>query len=146
MTISQLDTQTLKIVRAKMEEALATLEEIGIHAETGHISYQDQNATVRVEISVMGENGEVVTKEQTDYDLYREMRGLPERGTEFRYRGTTYTIAGFKPRSPKYPVLATKADGRTFKFAIDAVKRAAGMDQNTAAIYDKAAQALAGSP
>ena len=51
MKISQLDRQTLEIVRAKMEEALAALEEIGIHAETGHISYQDRSATVRVENS-----------------------------------------------------------------------------------------------
>ena len=136
MTINQLDTQTLKIVRAKMDEALGALEELGIHARTGHISYQDQNATVKVEISVLGEGGEVVTKQASDYDHNREWHGLPERGTEFRYRGTTYTIAGFKPRSRKYPVLATKADGRTFKFAIDAVKRATGMDKIAAAIAD----------
>ena len=134
MTISQLDTQTLKIVRAKMEEALAALEEIGIHAETGHISYQDRSATVRVEISVLGEGGEVVTKEAANYDLYREMRGLPERGTQFTSRGSTYTITGFKPRSSKYPVMVTRADGRAFKFPIDNVKRATGMDKIAAVI------------
>ena len=122
MTIKQLDTQTLKIVRAKMDEALAVLEEIGIHGETAHISYQDQNATVKVEISVIGDGGEVVTKTAADYDRYREMRGLPERGTQFTSRGTLYTITGFKPRSRKYPVIATRADGKGFKFPIDAVK------------------------
>ena len=136
MKISQLDSQTLEIVRAKMEEALAALEEIGIHAETGHISYQDRSATVRVEISVLGEGGEVVTKEAANYDLYREMRGLPERGTEFSHRGNTYTITGFKPRSSKYPVMVTRADGRAFKFPIDVVTRATGMDKIAAAIAD----------
>ena len=134
MKISQLDRQTLQIVSIKMDQALAALEEIGIHARTGHISYQDQNATVKVEISVMGENGEVVTKEQTDYDLYREMRGLPERGTQFTSRGTLYTITGFRPRSRKYPVMATRMDGKTFKFPIDNVKRATGMDKIAAVI------------
>ena len=123
MKINQLDRQTLEVVRAKMDEALAPLEEIGIHAQVGHISYQDQNATVKVEVSVMGENGEVVTKEQADYDLYREVRGLPERGTQFISRGTLYTITGFRPRSRKYPVMATRMDGKTFKFQIDNVKR-----------------------
>jgi hypothetical protein len=122
MKISQLDRQTLQIVRTKMDEALGALEEIGIHARTGHISYQDQNATVKVEISVLGIGGEVVTKEALDYDHNRARRGLPERGTQFTSRGTLYTITGFKPRSRKYPVLATRADGRTFKFPIDAVK------------------------
>jgi len=134
MKISQLDRQTLEIVRAKMEEALAALEEIGIHAETGHISYQDRSATVRVEISVLGEGGEVVTKEAANYDLYREMRGLPERGTQFTSRGSTYTITGYSPRSRKYPVIATRADGRDFKFPIDNVKRATGMDKIAAVI------------
>ena len=134
MKISQLDRQTLQIVSIKMDQALAALEDIGIHARTGHISYQDQNATVKVEISVMGENGEVVTKEALDYDRYREMRGLPERGTQFTSRGSTYTITGFKPRSSKYPVMVTRADGRAFKFPIDNVKRATGMDKIAAVI------------
>lgn len=126
MKIDEFDTRTLEVVRTKMDEALGALEQIGVHARTGHISYQSQQATVKVEISVLGEGGEVVTKAAANYDLYREMRGLPERGTEFSHRETTYTITGFKPRSSKYPVLATRADGKTFKFAIDAVKRATG--------------------
>ena len=122
MKIDQLDRQTLEIVRAKMDEALAPLEEIGIHAKTGHISYQDQNATVKVEISVIGDGGEIVTKTALDYDRYREMRGLPERGSTFTSRGTLYTITGFKPRSRKYPVIATRADGKAYKFRVDDVK------------------------
>jgi hypothetical protein len=122
MKIDQLDRPTLEIVRAKMDEALAPLEEIGIHAKTGHISYQDQNATVKVEISVIGDGGEVVTKTALDYDRYRELHDLPERGSTFTSQGTLYTITGFKPRSRKYPVIATRADGKGFKFPIDAVK------------------------
>jgi hypothetical protein len=121
MKIKHLDGRTLEVVRTKMEEALATLEEIGIHAQTGHISYQSQNATVKVEISVLGEGGEVVDKEALDYDRYRELHDLPERGTTFTSRGHTYTITGFKPRSSKYPVIASRADGRSFKFPIDTV-------------------------
>ena len=123
MKIDQLTTNSLRIVRAKIEEALAGLEDIGIHAHVGHIAYQSQNATVKVEISVIGEGGEIVTKEATAYDLYREMRGLPERGSQFISGGSTYTITGFKPRSTKFPVMVTRADGKTFKFPIDTVKR-----------------------
>ena len=114
--ITTLDKVTLRIIREKMDAALASLEEIGIHAKATNISYQDQNATVKVEISVMGENGEVVSKEALDYERYREMYELPELGTTFTNRGTTYTITGLKPRSTKYPVLAMRADGKTFKF------------------------------
>ncbi len=123
MKIDQLDRETLRIVRKRMEAALAPLEEIGVHAKVGHISYQNQNATVKVEISIIGEGGEIVTKEATAYDLYREMRGLPERGTTFRSRGHTYTITGLKPRSSKYPIMVTRMDGKTFKFPAETVKR-----------------------
>ena len=116
MKIEHLDRETLRMVRARMERALEPLKEIGIHAEVGHISYTGQNATVKVEISVIGEGGEIVTKEATAYDLYREMRGLPERGSQFISGGSTYTITGFKPRSTKFPVMVTRADGKTFKF------------------------------
>jgi len=116
MTITTLDKQTLRIVREKMNEALATLEEIGIHAKVGSISYEDQRASVKVEIAVMGENGEIVSKEASDYERYREMYELPELGTTFVNRGTVYTITGLKPRSTKYPVLAKRADGKSFKF------------------------------
>lgn len=116
MTITTLDKQTLRIVREKMDEALAVLADIGIHAKVGGISYQDQNATVKVEIAVMGENGEVVSKEALDYERYREMYDLPELGTTFVNRGVMYTITGLKPRSTKYPVLAERVDGKIFKF------------------------------
>ena len=121
MTIKTLDKQTLKVIREKMNEALAVLEEIGIHTNVTNISYQDQNATVKVEISVMGENGEIVSKEALDYERYRDMYELPELGTTFQNRGQTYTITGLKPRSHKYPVLAERADGKTFKFPRSAV-------------------------
>lgn len=124
--IGQLDRQTLKIVRAKMDEVLSVLEEeIGVHAEVGHISYQAQNATVKVEISVLGDGGEIVTKEATAYDDRREMHGLPERGATFSYMGETYKITGLKPRSRKYPVMVERADGKGFKFPIAIVKAAA---------------------
>lgn len=116
MTITTLDTQTLKIVREKMDEALASLADIGIHAKAGHISYQDRNATVKVEIAVMGENGEVVSKEALDYERYRDMYELPELGSTFVSGGVMYTITGLKPRSTKYPVLAERVDGKVFKF------------------------------
>ena len=128
MKIDHLDRETLKVVRAKIAEALTghsmgvSLEEIGIHAEVGHISYTAQNASVKIEISVMGEGGEIVTKEATDYDRYRDMHDLPERGTQFTSMGHTYTITGLKPRSRKFPVMATRADGKGFKFPYNVVR------------------------
>ena len=109
-------------MRAKMQEALAILEDVGIHAEVGNMSYEDQRATVKVEISVIREGGEVVTKEQADYDSYKELHDLPERGTQFTRQGITYTITGFKPRSRKYPVIGTAPDGKRFKFAMNVVR------------------------
>ena len=52
------------------------------------------------------------------YDLAVEVYDLPELGSEFVDRGETFTITGFNPRSTKYPVLATRADGKRFKFPV----------------------------
>jgi hypothetical protein len=122
MKITQFDRLSLIDVRAKMNQALALLEEVGVHAEVGHMSFESDRATVKVQISVIGEGGEVVTQEAADYDRYREMYDLPELGSEFVDRGETYTITGFKPRSTKYPVLVTRADGKRFKFPVITVR------------------------
>jgi len=122
MKITQFNRQSLRDVRAKMNQALALLEEVGVHAEVGSMSFESDRATVKVQISVIGEGGEVVTQEAADYDRYREMYDLPELGSEFVDRGETYTITGFKPRSTKYPVLVTRADGKRFKFPIITVR------------------------
>ena len=122
MTIAEFDRHSLNDVREKMTGALAILEEVGVHAEVGRISFDAQSATVKVQISIIGEGGEVVTKEATDYNRYREMHDLRELGSEFVDRGETYTITGFKPRSTKYPVLVTRADGKRFKFPIITVR------------------------
>lgn len=57
-------------------------------------------------------------REVTDYNRYREVYDLPELGSEFVDRGETFTITGLNPRSTKYPVLATRADGKRFKFPV----------------------------
>ena len=57
-------------------------------------------------------------REVTDYNRYREVYDLPELGSEFVDRGETFTITGLNPRSTKYPVLVTRADGKRFKFPV----------------------------
>jgi len=127
MKITQFDRQSLRDVRAKMNQALALLEEVGVHAEVGSMSFESDRATVKVQISVIGEGGEVVTQEAADYDRYREMYDLPMLGTEFIDGGHTYKVTGFKPRSRKYPVLVTRADGKRFKFPVATVRHSGAL-------------------
>ena len=61
---------------------------------------------------------------------YATMVGLAdvEFGARFEIQGTTYSICGLKPRSRKYPVLAKQIPtGKTYKFAVDSVKKAVGV-------------------
>lgn len=39
-----------------------------------------------------------------------------ELGKVFKHRGEIYEVVGFNPRSPKYPVIGKRADGKQFKF------------------------------
>ena len=126
MTVTQFNGPSLKIVRAKMNEVLSQMREIGIHAHTTSIKYEDRVASVKVEISVIGEDGNVVSREAIAYDqIAKVKKDLPERGCQFLRVGERYEITGWAIRSRKYPVLAKRTrDGKTFKFTMDAVLNA----------------------
>ena len=117
------DKQNLAIVRARMDEALKGLAEIGVSATASRITYSGKTATVKVEIAIINEDGTVASKAAQDYRLYQEMRDLPDLGTTFRSGGRTYRISGFAPRSTRFPVLAERDDGKTFKFPVSTVQR-----------------------
>jgi len=111
----------LKRIRPAIEKDLMDLSKThNINIKCGSASFGDNHATFKLEISTIGENGEVMTKEAEDFKVYCHRWGLKESdlGRTFNHFGDTYKITGAKPRSSKYPILAKKltGNGGTYKF------------------------------
>jgi hypothetical protein len=126
-TIKKFDRRTCGIISAAIELALRRVAaEYGVAIRPGSGSFSEGSYTVKVEVSTLNADGTVNTPAAEAYRRYASVDGLPEDGLgrTFEARGETYTISGYLPRARKMPVLATRADGRTFKFAPAAVRRA----------------------
>lgn len=126
--IKEFNRENLRVLRARMSEALAPVaEEFGLSMELGRMGYQSSNFSVKVEVSTKGENGEVYNKDAEAFGICSKWVGIKAEalGETFNSGDSTYTLTGWKPRSPKYPVLATEVStGKTFKFTAESVVRA----------------------
>lgn len=118
-----MDTFTPPAVReiaADIKEALAAVEaKHGITFTTGGVSYNDSTFRVKVEAAL----GRGVDVGKKDWDTYCRRFGFePEHyGKKFTSNGREFTVSGIKPRSSKYPILATSSNGKTYKFHTSAL-------------------------
>lgn len=125
MTINQLDKESLTHIRDQINTALELVaEDLGIDISLGSCRYTTKNATLKLEIATLGDDGAIQNKEAEDFKIFAPRYGLSasDLGKTFESSGTTYEVCGLKPRSRKYPILAKRADGRMFKFAARYVK------------------------
>lgn len=88
-------------------------------------SFTDSNASLKLEIATVAEDGTVSTRKADDFRRLAKFYGLKatDLGREFGMRGEKFTISGLSPRAKKFPVLAIR-DGTTYKFAAEDVVRA----------------------
>jgi len=122
------DKASLRAILADMDAAVAGVaEKHGVKISVGRATYEPHNATVKVELSTIGEEGEVHSREAMDYQKHASLFGLDPNslGAKFAMQGELFAITGLKPRSPKFPVLARRnRDGQMMKFTADTVVRA----------------------
>jgi hypothetical protein len=113
----------LKALTADLNQALVAIaEKHGVQLKVGNGTFRADNATLKIEIAAIDDNGTAKTKEASDFERCANSYGLkPEDlGTEFTFQGKTLTLVGAKPRSTKYPLLATDTVGRTWKLPVSA--------------------------
>ena len=125
--LTTFNAPTMKALRVELDEAFKAVGErhgISIVCATGR--YSHQTATFKVELGVKAPDGEVVTRERSAFLEMATLFGLtPEDlGRTFTTRGKSYKVMGLKPGSPKFPIIASGPDGRTWKFPEETVKRA----------------------
>ena len=124
LTKSQLQ-EVRNLINSKLEEVG---EQTGMQIKLGNCSYNHSNATFKLEVATLSEDGEVNTKEAEAYKQYAQYNhtGLKPEWlfSNFTSDGDSYTLIGWKPRSSKYPALCKRADGNVYKLTKSSVIRA----------------------
>lgn len=106
--------------RAAMEAALKDVAaRYGVTVRYRGGRFTDTMAALKAEFVVEGAEPQGAA----DFRRLADVFGLkPEDlGRTFRSGGQTFTVVGLAPRKSKYPILATNAAGKTYKFTADGV-------------------------
>lgn len=130
-TIKVIDKTTLRqAIRPALDAKLKELsEELGIEITTGNASYDHSgmNGSFKLNLAVVGENGEVETPERTAYKNYHSMYGLPENGLDkiVVISNRRFKVAGIRTRARKNNILLEAVDGKGDAVAPQATVKAA---------------------
>ena len=124
--IKQFDRQEVRILGEAIESALQKVgDQYGVHIIRGNGRFDPTNLTLKIEASIVGENGEVVTKEAKDFKKFATMYGLNPSDlnkTFTTWNGKQFEITGLSLRKSKNPILAKKVStGKTFIFPSEEV-------------------------
>lgn len=123
MKISSFDRNTVKNLRSDIDSALAILsKKYGIEISAGNATFNASNVTYKVQASVKASNGITMTKEASDFNTYgsRLLSGFTL-GQSITLQGKQYTIAGWKMRAQKNPVIVTSG-GKTYRVSTEMIK------------------------
>jgi hypothetical protein len=127
MSVKVFDKKNLPAIRSAMDKALATVaKEFGLKISTGSCSYTPNTATFKVSLLTFSDDGEVITKEASDFRRYAKMGAMElkieDLGRKIVYGGNEYTITGLNPRAHRFPILAVASrDGKTYKLPLKSV-------------------------
>lgn len=136
MKVKDIDRNLIEKVRDDIRPFLEPIgEKHGINLELGRCSYSSGNFTLKLEGSLVGDDGVVLTKEAEDFKKYAHWHGLvPEDlGKTFVHTHVVYTITGLKTRAKKYPITARASNGKEYKFAAGSVRMLLKQDKTAPA-------------
>jgi len=115
--IQQFNKRNLQGLREEMNTVLQSLEKkYGIKISTGNVSYLGNEATFKVKCNTLGDGGTVITKESTDWDIYKSRIGMDHLniGDTIRIQGNRYTLSGYKRRASRRPIMFKDTRGQSY--------------------------------
>ncbi len=118
------DKNELRALRLAINSALVEVgRSFQVKLEAGSCSFTQHNATFKLEAAVIASNGQVFDQAADDFAQYCGLFGMAptDLGRTISVHGTVYTITGLASKSHRFPVLATRADGKRFKLPQAAV-------------------------
>jgi len=126
--ISQFDRTTCKLLSAEFLKAMqevATKYGVSIRAAGG--KFEETNFQMKFEAAVTNtETGVVASKEAQDFKKFSHMFDVPasKLGKKLTINDRVFTLVGLVPSRPKFPFIATAADGKRFKFTVATIQNA----------------------
>ncbi len=119
----ELNKKNISIISDEMLEALKpVLERHGLTVAKAGGTFADLEATLKFRIAGKSEGG--LTQREVDYDQFKAMLGLPDRGTKFRSGLKEYTVFGIDLKRRSRNIICVRTDdGKQYLFADEDVKR-----------------------
>jgi hypothetical protein len=121
---TEITVNLLKTLRTDIDAALtAVAKKYGVSLAAGSASYSATQATFKLTVGLLGENGVVVDPRAADWPKYCGMFGLkPEwLGKVIHGSRGPLTITGLDTKKHKFPVIAIDAAGRGIKMTAEFV-------------------------
>jgi hypothetical protein len=115
-----MDKQKCNAIAAAAKKALeAVATEFNLTVTDKGGNFDLGSTLLKFEFAELGEDGVAQTREATDFTMFAQQYNLEptDLGKEFVSGTERYTIVGLKRRARKMPILATRKDGKTYKFA-----------------------------
>lgn len=98
--IKKFDRVVLQMIGAEIEKALGEVgKKHGVAIKRGNGTYADDYATLKLDMSVVQEDGTPLTKEAADFKRYATIYGFQaeDLGRTFTQNGKKWIIRGWKP-------------------------------------------------
>jgi hypothetical protein len=127
--ITQFNKASAGIVAERVTAALQTLaQDLGLVIKRGGGTFGDGTFTMKLEISVVGEDGKVASRAAETFKQLASLYGFKpdDLGKTFRSGGKEYTIAGLVTRKRMRPLIAS-CGGKEYCFAVEDVRRLMGL-------------------
>lgn len=125
--IKAFDKATAKELAKEIEATLLGIaDRYGIQIKAGGGSFTNSSLTFKLECAVIGDNGEVQSREVEDFKRFANVYGLAadDLGKEFASNGKRFKITGLRTKARTKPILATNVqDGKLYIFAAESVAR-----------------------
>lgn len=122
MKITSLNKAMIRRLANEFEDAMNEVaKKYGVEVDYKSARFTSDNGTLKYEVSTIGNDGTLNTREVSNLNRYGKQYGLSaeDLGRKFEYRNEVYEITGLNPRAHKYPVCARRLrDGKGFKFPL----------------------------
>jgi hypothetical protein len=125
--IKQFDRTECSRLGGAIETALQKVgQQYGVHIQRGNGRFSPTNLTLKLEVSVLDESGEAVSREEEAFKKHATVFGLKASDlhkTFKDWKGRQYEIIGLNTRARKNPILAKDLrSGKTFVWPEEEVK------------------------
>lgn len=109
--MAQLTRELLGQMDREIQAALQPIaKKYGVVITAGGGSFTPTNATTKLKIATLGDDGVANTPEREAFERYASFHGFSKSlGDQVFYAGETWTLEGYRPKAKKFPILAKRA-------------------------------------